>query len=213
MTWVCSRSSLTSLSRRQGPPISLHLLGPGRPGWVTTQVYPAQGSPDPKARRSRGRAGQENPARTSLRGTWFKPRLARGNTVEIGASHGLLLSWVWEPTRYQGGCDYDATRTMYAAARCDGPVLGSIDGTGTDYPARGRSPSACGHRPNQSTPLYADPRSRLLGGAGHGNLDRAADPPSLQARTPASLRRGDPSSVQPMRGPTTSGHRPGPPPV
>src|SRR5271157_2536630 len=27
MTWVCSRSSLTSLSRRQGPPISLHLLG------------------------------------------------------------------------------------------------------------------------------------------------------------------------------------------
>src|SRR5208337_1192791 len=135
------------------------------------------------------------------------------NTVEIGASHGLLLSWVWEPTRYQGGCDYDATRTMYAAARCDGPVLGSIDGTGTDYPARGRSPSACGHRPNQSTPLYADPRSRLLGGAGHGNLDRAADPPSLQARTPASLRRGDPSSVQPVRGPTTSGHRPGPPPV
>src|SRR5208337_691756 len=135
------------------------------------------------------------------------------NTVEIGASHGLLLSWVWEPTRYQGGCDYDATRTMHAAARCDGPVLGSIDGTGTDYPARGRSPSACGHRPNQSTPLYADPRSRLLGGAGHGNLDRAADPPSLQARTPASLRRGDPSSVQPVRGPTTSGHRPGPPPV
>src|SRR5271157_6663181 len=138
---------------------------------------------------------------------------AKPNTVEIGASHGLLLSWVWEPTRYQGGCDYDATRTMHAAARCDGPVLGSIDGTGTDYPARGRSPSACGHRPNQSTPLYADPRSRLLGGAGHGNLDRAADPPSLQARTPASLRRGDPSSVQPMRGPTTSGHRPGPPPV
>src|SRR5271165_5173093 len=138
---------------------------------------------------------------------------ANRNTVEIGASHGLLLSWVWEPTRYQGGCDYDATRTMHAAARCDGPVLGSIDGTGTDYPARGRSPSACGHRPNQSTPLYADPRSRLLGGAGHGNLDRAADPPSLQARTPASLRRGDPSSVQPVRGPTTSGHRPGPPPV
>ena len=140
-------------------------------------------------------------------------RRVKSNTVEIGASHGLLLSWVWEPTRYQGGCDYDATRTMHAAARCDGPVLGSIDGTGTDYPAQGRSPSACGHRPNQSTPLYADPRSRLLGGAGHGNLDRAADPPSLQARTPASLRRGDPSSVQPVRGPTTSGHRPGPPPV
>src|SRR5271157_2420405 len=68
------------------------------------------------------------------------PRGFSPNTVEIGASHGLLLSWVWEPTRYQGGCDYDATRTMHAAARCDGPVLGSIDGTGTDYPARGRSP-------------------------------------------------------------------------
>src|SRR5208337_464181 len=41
-------------------------------------------------------------------------RRLKGNTVEIGASHGLLLSWVWEPTRYQGGCDYDATRTMHA---------------------------------------------------------------------------------------------------
>src|SRR5271157_5328620 len=28
----------------------------------------------------RGRAGQENPARTSLRGTWFKPRMAGGPT-------------------------------------------------------------------------------------------------------------------------------------
>src|SRR5438094_719232 len=62
------------------------------------------------------------------------------NTVEIGASHSLLLPWVWRPSRHQGGCDDDATRTIHAAARCHGPDLGPLGGLGTDYPARGRSP-------------------------------------------------------------------------
>ena len=63
---------------------------------------------------------------------------------------------------------------------------------GTGYPARGRSPSPCGHRTSQLTTLQTHPRSHLLGGPGHGTVDRVADPPSLQARTPAPLRRGDP---------------------
>ena len=94
-----------------------------------------------------------------------------------------------------------------------GPDLGSLGGTRTGYPARGRSPSPAGHRPDQSTTLHADPRGRLLGGPGHGDVDRVADPPGLQARPPAPLRREDPASLQPLRGPATAGHRPGPPAV
>src|SRR4051794_6673220 len=43
------------------------------------------------------------------------------NTVEIGASHSLLLPWVCRPTRHQGGYDSHATRTMHAAGRRRGP--------------------------------------------------------------------------------------------
>ncbi len=43
---------------------------------------------------------------------WIKP-----NTVEIGASRGLLLPWVCSGPKPQGGCDSHATRTLHAAAR------------------------------------------------------------------------------------------------
>ena len=39
------------------------------------------------------------------------------DTVEIGASHSLLLPWVCGPTRHQGGYDSHATRTLHAAGR------------------------------------------------------------------------------------------------
>ena len=39
------------------------------------------------------------------------------NTVEIGASHCLLLPWVCSGPKLQGGYDSHATRTVHAAAR------------------------------------------------------------------------------------------------
>ena len=39
------------------------------------------------------------------------------NTVEIGASHSLLLPWVCSGPKLQGGYDSHATRTVHAAAR------------------------------------------------------------------------------------------------
>ncbi len=39
------------------------------------------------------------------------------NTVEIGASHSLLLPWGYSGPKQQGGYDSHATRTMHAAAR------------------------------------------------------------------------------------------------
>ena len=45
-------------------------------------------------------------------GQWAKP-----NTVEIGASHGLLLPWVFLGPKLHGGHDSHATGTMHAAAR------------------------------------------------------------------------------------------------
>ncbi len=68
------------------------------------------------------------------------------NTVEIGASHSLLLLWVYSRPKQHGGHDSHAARTLHAAARWVGPDLGSLGGTGTDYLARGRSPSPRGHR-------------------------------------------------------------------
>ena len=41
----------------------------------------------------------------------------RANTVEIGASHSLLLLWVYSRPQQQGGSDSHATRTLHAAAR------------------------------------------------------------------------------------------------
>ncbi len=41
----------------------------------------------------------------------------RDNTVEIGASHSLLLPWGYSGPKQQGGYDSHATRTMHAAAR------------------------------------------------------------------------------------------------
>src|SRR5262245_12077679 len=42
---------------------------------------------------------------------------ASPNTVEIGASHSLLLAWVDSRPQPQGGRDAHATRTMHPAAR------------------------------------------------------------------------------------------------
>jgi hypothetical protein len=39
-----------------------------------------------------------------------------GNTVEIGASHSLLLPCVCEQPGQQGGCDSHASRTMCIAS-------------------------------------------------------------------------------------------------
>ena len=63
---------------------------------------------------------------------------ASPNTVEIGASHSLLLLWVYSRPKQQGGYDSHATRTMHAAARCVGPDLGQTGGTGTGYRTRRR---------------------------------------------------------------------------
>ena len=43
--------------------------------------------------------------------------VSRPNTVEIGASHGLLLPWVFLGPKLHGGHDSHATGTMHAAAR------------------------------------------------------------------------------------------------
>ena len=42
---------------------------------------------------------------------------SKSNTVEIGASHSLLLPWVCSGPKLQGGYDSHATRTVHAAAR------------------------------------------------------------------------------------------------
>jgi hypothetical protein len=41
----------------------------------------------------------------------------KANTVEIGASHSLLLLWVYSGPKQQGGRDSHATRTLHADAR------------------------------------------------------------------------------------------------
>jgi len=51
----------------------------GRP-WVSSDA-PTAGDWGTCDRR--GRAGQENPARTSLRGTWFKPHMAMGTNRRL----------------------------------------------------------------------------------------------------------------------------------
>ena len=94
-----------------------------------------------------------------------------------------------------------------------GRILDRLAGLEQIIPPEAVRQALAGDRPNQSTTLQADPRGHLLGGPGHGDLDRVADPPGLQARPPTPRRRDDPSSVQPVRGPATPGHRPGPPPV
>ena len=58
------------------------------------------------------RSTGESCTRTSASGCRLK-----SNTVEIGASHSLLLPWVCRPTRHQGGYDSHATRTLHAAGR------------------------------------------------------------------------------------------------
>ena len=52
-----------------------------------------------------------DPATTST------PTRPKPNTVEIGASHGLLLPWVFLGPKLHGGHDSHATGTMHAAAR------------------------------------------------------------------------------------------------
>src|SRR5262245_2159563 len=126
----------------------------------------------------------------------------------MGASPDLLLVWVYSGPEQQGGRDSHATRTLHPTARRFGPDTGSTGGTRTGYPPRGRPPSPRRCRAARSTPLPAHPRGHLLGGPGHGDLDRPADPTGLQARPPAPRRRADPPSLQPLRRPAAAGHRP-----
>src|SRR5512135_1023059 len=135
------------------------------------------------------------------------------NTVEIGASHSLLLPWVCRPTRHQGGYDSHATKTLHAAGRRRGPGSGSTGGTRTDDPPRGRSTSAHGHWPGQFAQLSVDARGRLVGGAGHGVVDRFADPTGLQGRPAAPQRRGVAAPLQPLRRPSAVGRGAGAAPV
>ena len=135
------------------------------------------------------------------------------NTVEIGASHSLLLPWVCRPTRHQGGYDSHATRTLHAAGRRRGPGSGSTGGTRTDDPPRGRSTSAHGHWPGQLAQLSVDARGRLVGGTGHGVVDRFADPTGLQGRPAAPQRRGVAAPLQPLRRPSAVGRGAGAAPV
>ena len=56
-----------------------------------------------------------------------------------------------------------------------------------------------GHRPGQFASLYVDSRSRLVGGAGDGIVDRLADPTGLQTRPAAAQGRRVAPSLQPLR--------------
>src|SRR3954465_2787384 len=81
----------------------------------------------------------------------------KGKTVEIGASHSLLLPWGCRPTRPPGGCDEDATRTKHAAHRSVGASARSTGGTGSGDPTRRRSTSPPRPRTGQPPPMHLDP--------------------------------------------------------
>src|SRR3954464_1536869 len=46
---------------------------------------------------------------------WILEGDIKANTVEIGASHSLLLTWVYSRPQQQGGYDSHATRTLHPA--------------------------------------------------------------------------------------------------
>ena len=74
-----------------------------------------------------------------------------------------------------------------------------------------QSPTATG-RVN-SVQLSVDARGRLVGGAGHGVVDRFADPTGLQGRPAAPQRRGVAAPLQPLRRPSAVGRGAGAAPV
>ena len=64
-----------------------------------------------------------------------------------------------------------------------------------------------------SAQLSVDARGRLVGGAGHGVVNRFADPTGLQGRPAAPQRRGVAAPLQPLRRPSAVGRGAGAAPV